>query len=92
MEVSPSRLRGTGAALHEMATEVRSACHADRTGPGDPGWATGPELHTQASAWDGYLDGLADRLDDAGDRLTRAADGYAGSDSRARRLLGRLLC
>ena len=92
MEVSPSLLRGTGAALHDLAAELRAACRARHTGPGDPGWATDAELADQVGAWDGYLGGLADRLDDTGDRLTRAADGYAGTDSRARHLLGRRLC
>ena len=92
MEVSPSLLRGTGSALHDLAEELRAACRARRDGPGDPDWATDAELHTQVGAWDGYLDGLADRLADTGDRLTRAADGYTGTDSRARHLLGRRLC
>jgi hypothetical protein len=92
MEVSPSLLRGTGNALHDLADELRAARRARRDGPGDPDWATTAELQTQGDAWDGYLDGLADRLADTGDRLTRAADGYAGADSRARHMLGRRQC
>jgi len=92
MEVSPSLLRGTGSALHDLADELRAACRAHRDGPGDPDWATDAELRTQAGAWDRYLDGLADKLEDTGDRLTRAADGYTSTDSRARNLLGRRLC
>jgi uncharacterized protein YukE len=96
MEVSPSLLRGTGAALRDVAAEVRSARSADRSGdrdgPGDPDWATDSALRAQASAWDGYLGGLADRLDDVGDRLHQAADGYADADTRSQRRLGRRLC
>ncbi len=64
-----------------------SALRGDRTGPGDPDWATDAALHAQACAWDGYLSELAARLDDAGDRLTRAADGYADADDDAWRRL-----
>ena len=92
MEVSPSLLRGTGSALRDLADDLRSACRDRRADPADPDWATSVELQAQAGAWDGYLGGLADRLEDTGDRLTRAADGYTGTDSRARRLLGRRLC
>jgi hypothetical protein len=92
MEVSPSLLRGTGSALRDLADDLRSACRDGRADPADPDWATSVELQAQAGAWDGYLGGLADRLEDTGDRLTRAADGYTGTDSRARRLLGRRLC
>jgi len=89
MEVSPSLLRGTGSALHDLAEELRAACRERRTGPGDPASDTDTELRAQASAWDGYLGGLADRLEETGERLTEAADGYAGADSRTGRLLGR---
>ena len=102
MEVSPSLLRRTGGALFDVAAQVRralggsalggsalggSALRGDRTGPGDPDWATDAALHAQACAWDGYLSELAARLDDAGDRLTRAADGYADADDDAWRRL-----
>jgi len=97
MEVSPSLLRRTGGALFDVAAQVRralggsalggSALGGDRTGPGDPDWATDAALHAQACAWDGYLSELAARLDDAGDRLTRAADGYADADDDAWRRL-----
>ena len=102
MEVSPSLLRRTGGALFDVAAQVRralggsalggsalggSALGGDRTGPGDPDWATDAALHAQAGAWDGYLSELAARLDDAGDRLTRAADGYADADDDAWRRL-----
>ncbi len=102
MEVSPSLLRRTGGALFDVAAQVRralggsalggsalggSALCGDRTGPGDPDWATDAALHAQACAWDGYLSELAARLDDAGDRLTRAADGYADADDDAWRRL-----
>ncbi len=94
MEVSPSLLRTTAAALADVAAEVRSACRSrscgddDRAGPGDPAWATDAALPGQAAAWDGYLGGLADRLDDLGDRLTDAADGYRDADRRAGRRYG----
>ncbi len=87
MEVSPSLLRRTGDALFDVAARVRAALSTDRAGPGDPDWATDAELHAQAGAWDGYLSGLAARLDDAGERLTRAADGYDEADGDARRRL-----
>ena len=89
MEVSPSLLRGTGSALHDLADELRAACRQRRDGPGDPAWDTDTELRAQAGAWDGYLGGLADRLEETGKRLTRAADGYTAADSRAGDLLGR---
>jgi len=92
MEVSPSLLRGTGAALHDLAAEVRSALSGDRDGPDDSDRATDIALHNQVSAWDGYLTGLATRLDDAGDGLAQAADGYADSDARTRFRFGRRLC
>jgi uncharacterized protein YukE len=92
MEVSPSLLRSTAAALSDVAAEVRSACRSrpdgDRAGPGDPAWATEAALPGQAAAWDGYLGGLADRLDDLGERLTEAADGYRDADRRAGRRNG----
>jgi len=87
MEVSPSLLRRTGGALFDMADQVRSALGGDRTGPGDCAWATDAELPAQVGAWDGYLAELAGRLDDAGDRLRRAADGYTGADRDAWRRL-----
>jgi hypothetical protein len=89
MEVSPSLLRGTGSALHDLAEELRVACRERRDGPGDPAWDTDTELRAQSSAWDGYLGGLADRLEQTGEGLTKAADGYSASDSRSGRLLGR---
>jgi hypothetical protein len=92
MEVSPSLLRRTGGALFDVAAQVRRALDGgpptgDRTGPGDPEWATDAELRAQVDAWDGYLSALAARLDDAGDRLTRAADGYTDADDEAWRRL-----
>jgi hypothetical protein len=87
MEVSPSLLRRTGVALVDVADQVRNALRPDRTGGGAPDWATDAELHAQAGAWDGYLSELAGRLDDAGDRLRRAADGYTGADRDAWRRL-----
>ncbi len=92
MEVSPSLLRRTGAALSDVAAQVRSALSGDRAGPGDPAWTTDAELRAQAGAWDEYLSRLATRLDDAGDRLTRAADGYTDTDTNTRRRFGRRLC
>ncbi len=89
MMVSPSVLYGTGAALRELAGEIHSALTRDRSGPGDPAWATDPVLLTQVRAWDGYLAGLAGRLADAGDSLVSAADAYRAADSRT---VGRLLC
>jgi hypothetical protein len=89
MEVSPSLLRGTGSALHDLADELRAACRGRRDGPGDPAWDTDTELRAQSSAWDGYLGGLADRLEETGERLTKAADGYTASDARSGELLGR---
>ena len=83
MEVSPSLLRRTGGALIDVAAQVRSSLSGDRSGPGDPAWAADAELHAQVGAWDGYLADLAARLDDAGDRLRRAADGYSGADDDA---------
>jgi len=89
MEVSPSLLRATATALSDVAAEVRSACRShstrdgDRAGPDDPAWATDSALPGQAAAWDGYLGGLADRLDDLGGRLAEAADGYRDADRRA---------
>jgi uncharacterized protein YukE len=94
MEVSPSLLHTAATALAGIATEVRSACRAgtgsaaDRAGPGDPLWATDAALSDQATAWDGHLGGLADRLDDLGRRLREAADGYYDADRRAGRRLG----
>jgi len=86
MNVSPTLLRTTAAALSDVAEEVRSACRAaGRAGPGDPDWATDTVLRAQAAAWDRYLDRLADRLDDLGDRLLHAADEYRGADLRAGR-------
>jgi hypothetical protein len=89
MEVSPSLLRGTGSALHDLAEELRAACRERRDGPGDPAWDTETELRAQAGAWDGYLGGLADRLAETGERLTRAADDYTATDGRTSQLLGR---
>jgi hypothetical protein len=89
MEVSPSLLRGTGSAIHDLAEELRTACRERHDGPGDPAWDTDTELRAQSSAWDGYLGGLADRLEETGERLARAADGYTAADSRAAHLLGR---
>jgi hypothetical protein len=87
MEVSPSLLRRSGGALIDVADQVRAALAGSRPVPGDPVWATEAELLAQVHAWDGYLAGLAARLDDAGGRLGRAADGYADADERARRRL-----
>jgi len=87
MEVSPSLLRRTGGALIDVAAQVRSALRDDRTAAGDPAWATDSELHAQAGAWNGYLADLAARLDDAGDRLRRVADGYTDADGDAGRRL-----
>ena len=89
MEVSPSLLRGTGSALHELAEELRTACRERRDGPGDPAWDTDTELRAQSSAWDGYLGGLADRLEETGKRLAQAADGYTGTDSHVGRVISR---
>jgi len=89
MEVSPSLLRGTGSALHDLAEELRAACRERRDGPGDPAWDTETELRAQASAWDGYLGGLADRLEETGERLTKAAEDYTATDVRTSQLLGR---
>jgi len=83
MEVSPSLLRRTGGALIDVAAQVRAALRGDRSGPGDHAWATDTELYAQVGAWDGYLVELAARLDDAGDRLRRAADGYSDADEDA---------
>src|SRR2546423_1838230 len=88
MEVSPTLLRRTGDALFDVAARVRAALSDDRAGPGDPDWATDAELCAQAGAWDGYLSGLAARLDEAGERLARAADGDDETDGDA----GRRLC
>jgi hypothetical protein len=92
MEVSPSQLRHIGAALHDLATHLRAALAGDRTVPDDPAWATDAALRAQASAWDGYLAGLAARLADAGDRLMTAAEAYAAADSRTTVRYGRRLC
>jgi hypothetical protein len=89
MMVSPSVLYGTGAALRELAGEINGALTRDRSGPGDPAWATDTALRGQVAAWDAYLVGLAGRLTDAGDRLILAADGYVAADART---VGRLLC
>jgi uncharacterized protein YukE len=88
MNVSPGQLRRAAAALHELSDALRHALAGDRGGPREPAWATDTALSAQAAAWDGDLAGLAARLADAGDRLVRAADGYAQADDRA----GRRLC
>jgi uncharacterized protein YukE len=92
MEVTPSRLRAAADALHELSTAVRTALSAgDRAGPASSwagtsagrevsAWATDAAVSAQRAAWDGYLTGLADRLDTAGDNLATAADGYASTD------------
>jgi hypothetical protein len=89
MMVSPSVLYRTGAALRELAGEIHSALAWDRSGPGDPVWATDMVLRSQVRAWDGYLAGLAGRLADAGDSLILAADGYGAAETRT---VGRLRC
>jgi hypothetical protein len=84
METSPSLLRRTGGTLFDAAAQVRAALTGERAGAGDPEWATDTEQRAQAGAWDGYLSGLAARLDDASERLHEAADRYAGADEDAR--------
>jgi hypothetical protein len=92
MEVIPSQLRQIGAALHDLAAELRAGLTGDRAGPGDPAWATDRALRVQLSAWDAYLTGLAARLEMAGDGLGSAATGYVEADDRAVRRWGRRLC
>ena len=87
MEVIGDRLRATGAGLHELAASLRAFWGTDLAGPDEPGWATDAALSALAAGWDTTLAGLAARLADAGDRLIRAADGYAGTDGTVGRLL-----
>ena len=88
MEVIPSQLRQIGAALHDLAAELRAGLTGDRAGSGDPAWATDTALRAQFAAWDAYLTGLAARLEGAGDGLATAAANYVEADTRA----GRRLC
>jgi len=87
MEVIGDRLRATGANLHDLAASLRGLRQRDLAGPDQPGWATDAALSALAAAWDTRLAGLAARLADTGDRLLRAAEGYAGTD----RTVGRRL-
>jgi hypothetical protein len=80
MDVTPDQVRRVGAALHELASSVRSAVRGDLAGPADPAWSAETALSAQAAAWEEYLQGLATRLADAGDRLVLAADGYTVAD------------
>ncbi|GIG58850.1 hypothetical protein Lfu02_32220 [Longispora fulva] len=50
-------------------------CPADQ-----PGWAAAAALHAVVEAWGGHAEMLRGRAVDAGARLTRAADGYDGTD------------
>jgi hypothetical protein len=92
MEVSAQQLHRIGTTLHDLAAQLRSACSGELSGPADPAWATDTALAALARVWDGYLCGLAGRLDSAGDGLISAAAGYRASDERATVRYGRLLC
>jgi hypothetical protein len=92
MDVSTQRLHRVASTLQELAAELRSALAGDRTGPADPAWATDTALVTLSKQWDGYLSGLASRLDSVGAGLVTAAAGYGDADERATVRYGRRLC
>jgi hypothetical protein len=92
MEVSAEQLHRIGTTLRDLAAQLRSAWSGELAGPADPAWATDTALAALARQWDGYLSGLAGRLDSVGDGLVGAAASYRMSDQRTTVRYGRRLC
>ncbi len=92
MDVSTQQLHRVGTTVQDLAAQLRSALSGDRSGPGDPAWATDTTLAALSKEWDGYLSGLAGRLEAVGTGLLDAAAAYRSADEHATVRYGRRLC